>query len=336
MSDQIRTDDEILETVAKLLKLAEKAGSPEEAATAAAKAQEIMTKYNLSEVALERKKGARDGKREQAWVEGGHYAFQREMFEAIAKMNFCIAWNQFYWTEVDFNREAKYDANGRWRRGYQKGDTIRKSRFKIVGRVANVAATRAMYSYLNTAITRILREKVQRSDGVVPKGSMMDSWAVSFREGAVANIMSRIWEARKDAEKARQAKAKADAKMAGAASATALTIVDVEDAEYQANYDELHGSGAWAKRLKAREEAAEIRRREQAEMVRLAKEDPEEYRRREEEERKRRRRQSAGRGPRERYVDPSAYSAGYKAAEKISLHQQVDDKKPVALIGGAK
>ena len=57
-----------IETIQKLLNLAARGGTPEEAANAAAKAQDLLNKYNLS---VDTVTGAtQDGKREEAKVAG--------------------------------------------------------------------------------------------------------------------------------------------------------------------------------------------------------------------------------------------------------------------------
>lgn len=330
IQNQIRTDEEVLNTVAKLLKLAEKAGTPEEAAAAAAKAQALMVQYNLTESALEKQTGKRDGKRETALVEGGFYKFQRDLFDAVSRLNFCISWSETYIGTVERDRVNYHHIYKHETQSYRKGDPIRKRRFKIVGRVANVAATRVMFNYLSASITRILGERLRGSDGKIPKGAMAGGWATSFREGAADDLVRRIYDARRDAEKVRQKEAEAKAKEAGASSSTALTLADLEEREWAANYDEIAGEGAWARKMQRQAEAAEKRREREEMMTRLQAENPEEYRRLADEDRKKRRRESSGMGrkERERHVDPSAYRAGREAAKNISLNPQVSDVKP--------
>jgi hypothetical protein len=79
------TDEQrkMLPKIEGLLNLAAAAGTPEEAASATAKAQELLTKYNLDTAMLEENGSAASAKREEAKVEGGLYSFQRDLWRAI-------------------------------------------------------------------------------------------------------------------------------------------------------------------------------------------------------------------------------------------------------------
>lgn len=87
-------DETILKRLQGLLNLAAKNSNPEEAASAAAKAQELLARYNLTAESVEQGRAAADGKREQAAVDGGTYAWQRELWGAVARLNFCLHWVQ--------------------------------------------------------------------------------------------------------------------------------------------------------------------------------------------------------------------------------------------------
>ncbi len=88
--------DAILDKIGKLLAHAAKAGTQEEAATFAAKAQELMDQHNLDTVALEKRSGVTSGKREDAAVTGGFYAYQRRLFKVVAELNFCLYFAENY------------------------------------------------------------------------------------------------------------------------------------------------------------------------------------------------------------------------------------------------
>lgn len=319
--------DKILDQITKLLALAAKAGTPAEGEAAAAKAQELMDKYNLDTVALERRKGTTSGKREKEMLDGGYYSYQRALFRKVAELNFCMyAAEEYRAVREKDRKDVKMDGVTTYY--YKKGDTIWKTRHRLVGRTVNVAATKVMVGYLNQAINRVLRERLTKSDGTVGGGQLHSAWAVSFREGAVARLCDKIEEEREKAENKRAAERKRAAKVSGVASGTALTLLDLKESENAANYDFLHGDGAWARVMEDRAAHAAELKRQREEMARLAKENPEEYKRLEEQRRKEARRYS-GRGyrPPGRISDYGGYNAGFDAGEGISIHQQTSATK---------
>lgn len=79
-----------LEKIEKLFRLAAKNTSPEEAATATAKAQELLTLYNLDSDSVGKTGASADQRREQKVIKGGMYAYQRTLWYQIAKLNFCM------------------------------------------------------------------------------------------------------------------------------------------------------------------------------------------------------------------------------------------------------
>jgi len=133
--------ERVLEQIQKLLNLAAKNPNEHEAALAASKAQELLTKHNLDTAALERVTGA-SGKRQQEEVEGGFYRYHREIWGNVAKLNFCLHWVQ-----------SKY---------VPRGERVRNVRTKkihrLVGRTVNVRTTINLSKYLLSAIERVTRE----------------------------------------------------------------------------------------------------------------------------------------------------------------------------------
>lgn len=77
-----------IEQVEKLLRLAGKNQNENESAAAAAKAQELLLKHNLDMSIVEQNSGASSGKREDIKFAGGLYHYQRELWGAVAKLNF--------------------------------------------------------------------------------------------------------------------------------------------------------------------------------------------------------------------------------------------------------
>ena len=315
MSDQLTPGmEKILDTVAKLLALASKNPNANEAAAAAAKAQAMMTQYNIDTTLIERRQGRVDGKRENAALKGGFYKYQRQLYQSVARLNFCMYFCEYYWHAY----EPPKSIRGRLVGGRNK------IRHRLVGRQVNVMASRAMATYLEDAIERLTRDRLRKSDGAVDQSQMMSSWATSFRGGAAHDLISRIDDQRMKEDTKRQAeKKKQEAAMGPGSTSTTLTIADIQASEEAGNYDFLHGEGAWARLQAMRaENAAELRKQREA-MAKMAKEDPEAYAKLEAERRKGRRRSSMGK--KEREPDWSAFYAGRDAAKDISIHQQVGD-----------
>lgn len=151
----------IIAKIQKLLELGSKNTSTEEAQAALAKANELMTQYNITNAKLEAEQGKVSGKREQARTDGAFYTWKKELWEAVAKLNFCLYWTSYAWVEVKPGEIY-------WDPGRTK---LRRKQHQIVGRSINVIATKNMAGYLEQAIerhdrqpgTRLL-EEVQSAD----------------------------------------------------------------------------------------------------------------------------------------------------------------------------
>lgn len=344
MSNNTTDMDKVIARVVKLLKLAGNNPNANEAASAAAMAQEIMTQYNLDMGAIERKSGATDDKREKDAIKGGFYKYTRDLYAAVAAFNFCMHWISEEYIEI-----TDPDTNAlkiEWRRlGKPVSFKAWRKVHKLIGRRVNVAATKVMASYLEQAVERILREEmlVYGYDNTM----LYSKWAMSFREGAVANLVDRIRDARDKAEAEREKKAKAERTRAahpGAApsTGTALTLTDYTESERIGNYDARYGEGAWARRIatdaQLDKEIAEENRLWEIEcndwdsaMEHLAIFFPKHFKKIEKEDQKEQARaqRKAERERNRRFhrgktVDTSAYNAGHKKADSISLNQQID------------
>jgi hypothetical protein len=87
-------DDKQYDKVAKLMRKAERAGTPEEAETFYAKAQELMTKYMLDEMRLHDKVNGGDGRTESIESEVINFSTtfikaDQRMWAVVAKANNC-------------------------------------------------------------------------------------------------------------------------------------------------------------------------------------------------------------------------------------------------------
>lgn len=319
----------VVEKIAKIFQLAEKNPNKEEAAAAMAKGQEMLAAYNLDMTTIEKNTGE-SGKRLDEMVTGGMYRYQRELWQHIAELNFCM-----YWT---MNVRTK-EGTPQWKRGRKFTHEHR-----LVGRQVNCIATKNMGSYLEGVINRLCIERM----GGENRTGFYSSWAIAFREGIADAVMQKVRQRRRGQQEEEQRKldeAAERAARAGISVATALTIKGVKEAEEIANYDFLHGAGAWARKEALREEAEKSwadRRAEQAraeaEAERVYAEwalaHPEEAAKEAEKQRrlerqKERKRNRSGGGFRyrqeskaEQRRDSSAYWSGHDVGKTVSIDPQ--------------
>lgn len=301
--------------VQKLLNLASNNPSEQEAASAAARAQALLVQYNLDAAAVE-SAGSPDGRREQALVEGGHYAHQREIWGMVAELNFCLHWVQNY--RAKGNWRVKDGAGGRVRvPGYRT-----KRRHMLVGRVVNTRLTIEMAKYLEAAVERVALEQIKER-----RANHLSQWAMSFRRGAAARVVERLRDRREAllAEERERTRA-AERAASGASTGTALTISVYVDRETDANLDFIYGEGWSAGEAVKRAKRAAERERQLREATEWAAANPEEAaakeREREKAAEKAGRRYRGGRASRDG-TDYGAYYTGYDAAEGIGIDEQV-------------
>lgn len=331
ITDTELSDDQrkVLGLIEKLLRLADKNPNPEEAASAAAKAQELLLAHNLSADLVGQ--GADSGRREEQRVRGGFYQYQRDLWSAVAELNFCFHFMSGGWIEV----------NKRTKGGHRYVDTRWEPRHRLIGRVHNVTATKAMSTYLEQAIERLVEERIAGQNNL-----RFSRFAVSFREGAADDIISRVWQKRQHqlSEERRQRQEAADraaeAGRKGVSTETAVTIASLTQSEHDANRDFLMGEPGYSARKRA-ERAAEAAARvaAEAEYTRWAAENPEEARQQEaarraeaEKAASRSTRRSSS-GPAPKAVDRSAYYAGRDAARSIGLDPQASATKAAGRLG---
>lgn len=315
----------VIDKVEKLLRKAGKTENENEAATFAAGAQELLAKYNLGMSIVEQNSGASSGKREDTKFEGGLYHYQREVWQAVAELNFCM-----YWSQYNFNKDKK---GLRFRRAGRMGGFDFQHR--VVGRTVNVVATRGMAEYLLQAIERLTRERYPQPSQFFTRS------ANSFREGLAETVIGKIYDRRShllaaDRKQEREAKRAAEKlQRQGVSTATTLTLSTLQKSEEDANTDFIYGEGTSARW--AQEEAAAARAREQRdrEYTIWAKANPEEARAKEAERRKARRTSwNAGMGTdrREKNRDHSAYYDGQDKGRAISIDPQAEGRKTAGLL----
>lgn len=300
----------IIEKVQKLLALAGNNPNEAEAASASAKAMELLQAYNLDMTTLERHSG-KSGKREAKFRAGGLYPWQRDLWYAVSKLHFCMYWFQ---------------------RGLNKGD---KYQHKIVGRRENVVAAELMAQYLQDTIERMARARV----GNYPPEFFTRS-NISYRDGIAARLARRLWDMRN--QKLAEEKAKREeARHRAGYNPNALMLADAIESEEDANLDFLYGKpeGYHAQQRverKLRQEAAQAAfRAEEERLAKWARENPEAAAAlakqaadkaardaKEEAKRAARRKGAVTTGPKFK-GDIAAYYEGHAAGASIGLDTQV-------------
>lgn len=208
--------DRLVRVIQGLMTKTTEAGATEqEAATAAAKIQELLETYNLDMDQIATSKTGERGKQEH--TAAAMYVYQRGLMEHIAKMNFCMHW-------ID---ETQAQSFGKMRK---------VKRHILLGRKANVVGTTIMYDYLVATMDRMLPYY-----GMEKRGKAALLWL----EGCSDRLQQRLDTARREreAEAARKAEEEAvRARHPGAASSgTALTIIDVTRNEMELNIDVVKG-----------------------------------------------------------------------------------------------
>lgn len=329
MTDLNTMSDEalkVIETVQKLLNLASRNPNQAEAAAAAAKAQSMLAAHNLEMSAVEEVSGVKSGRREKAKALGGMYEYQRDLWRAVCDLNFCMYWNQMVWVH---GKVQRYDSwEGRY---YTTEDWYKSWEHRIVGRMVNTTASRLLGQYLEKAIEDLLMEHL-RENYDKPNTQRFSSWAVAFREGAVSNITTRLYERREQVldEERKRREAELDRMAQGFSTDRALTLADYAQAERDANVDFAMGEEGYSARKRAeREAAAEAAAEAEKAYAKWAAENPEEAAKEEakraEEERKRWSRYRGGSSGPTRASDknPGAWSEGRRAGAKISIDRQM-------------
>lgn len=328
------------ETVAKLLQLGKKNPNAEEAASAVNKAMDLAMKWNLDVDAIGAQGG--EGSRLKDRIKGGWYEWQVDIWRYVAELNFCLYFRDGEWRQRDRRYGWKRD-DGTW--ATYKEDYWQKLH-GLVGKKHNVAATKAMASYLETAVERLLMERLGGDNT-----QRFSNWAHSWRKGAVSDITDRLWERRQqllseEREREEAARKRAEeASMAAASDNTALTIASLVQTEREANLDEFYSRppGTTARlnaEQAARRAAAAAAEREAAEAyTRWAAENPEEAAEKAREEREQRAkddakasRRSYSSGPQDT-TDWSAFKSGKAAAASIGLDQQAGGVKSAGSLG---
>lgn len=327
-TDQQKT---ILRRVEALMQKAAGNTTEHEAAAATELAMSLLAKYNLSQADI----GPGQDSRSDTKILGGSLQYERDLWRAIAQLNFC--W--YYTVEVFFKTPEEIKAH----RG-------RKSsrHHRLIGRTVNIRSTQMMADYLMKTLERLTREYCVERFGRYQNRS---SDATAFREGATRRLIERIehkrWlvlaeereRARKEAERAAEARP-------GTSGGTALALASLTRSEYARNYDFMYGEGAYAKTVaNAERYEAEEAEREKAREA-WCRAHPEEAARLRREAAKRAEKESRRQAAREirewkeeqEKLRNPAYAAGLEKGGEIGLDAQVSDGnvKPRASLGSGE
>lgn len=204
--------EKAIDRVAKLLALAKNNDSEGEASSAMDAAMRILEAYNLDMALVERRSGdTSTRKREDQKTGGGLYKWQRVVWENVATLNFCR-----YASVKGLRAGSKYEN-------------------RVIGSNVNVLSTTLMAEYLQTTIERMAATWVR--DTYAPGTSRFIRHSIAYREGMADRIGQRLQSLRWDREDT--AKRERDAMPRG--DGTSLILVDVIEAERDANDDVLHG-----------------------------------------------------------------------------------------------
>jgi hypothetical protein len=215
--------DAILDKIRKLLALANNNDNEHQAAAATAKAMELMERHNLDLSMLSAQKP--DGTRDDRKLKGGLYGWQRKIWEASAKLNFCM-----YWSIKGLAAGSSYE-------------------HRILGKQVNVVSTQIMAEYLQNTIERMAKAQAKATDTNVFARPM-----IAYREGIAARLIERLEDLRR--QRMEEEQRKKDAWANQHSTGTSLTLVDVAHAEEDYNNDYVNGwEPGTSARMRAESEA---------------------------------------------------------------------------------
>lgn len=344
----------------KLLRLAGRNPNQEEAAAATAKAMDIMASFNLDLTTVEQNSGD-SGKRADEKLKGGHFEFQRNLWNAVAKLNFCLYFSLTV-KERSKGKMVLKDAN-KPHLGYTRSWNERYVRqHHLVGRVVNVRSTKAMANYLEQTIERLTRERLGERYGIelsnLSRSQIYDKWANDYRGGISEAICEKLYDRRQDLMSEERQKAEEAARAArekdfdGAVMSTAITLKGLSESEEDANMEVLHpgyiARKAARKAQDIADRAARAKRTADAEAAwtawaaanpieaRLQMEKAKKERLAEQKRDERNARRRTGRWYSEPKdpKDTAARREGFVKGQSVSIDQQADARRSKGLLGG--
>jgi hypothetical protein len=334
----LELDQDQLDIIGKVQKLLAVAGSTTneaEAAAFSAKAQALLEAYNLDAAAVDGDAGEGAARGEEKH-KGGFYTYERDLWSAIARLNFCMHFTQQSWvkrTEADAKRAKVQAYRDEFRREYRK-----RHDHRVIGRKANVIGTKVMADYLLGTIDRMCSDFIKPRN-LNPRSRSAQSFREGMAERLVGKLEDRRWELLQ-AERKKQEEAERKARENQSTPGQMLTLANIQQTESDLNNDHFLGlpPGTTAQRRAEREVA---RRRADEDYKAWAEAHPEEAaaqkkKQREEWDAYMKKARRGGRGSRggtshEKEVDWDAYHAGRAAGEAVGLDPQV--RKGAAVAG---
>jgi hypothetical protein len=210
-------ENKIVDRIRKFLALAANNNSPEEAAQAAARAQELMFQYQIGEADLDMGEAKREV--EEVVNESVHDAGrQREVWKAALANSIAKSFGCVLYTD-------------------QTGD---KTKYQVVGLKSVVQTVGYMFSYLSNEISRLADAAWAQE-----KGSSLHSartWKNSFRLGAVNTVYKRLKEQQGHQEQKVAAMVQAAKAAPTASKSTALALYKSDQERVADTYQELRKS----------------------------------------------------------------------------------------------
>lgn len=322
----------VIEKVRKLLALANNNDNEHQAAAASAKAMELLEAYNLDIAAIGTAEKSGPVSRHDAKRKGGLYGWQRNLWSAVCKLNFCY-----------------YEAH----KGLTKGSAYEH---RVIGRKENVIGAEVMADYLQATIERLAQQWAKQAGF----HSVFVREAIAYREGMTTRISERLYVLRQERlreEERKQKEQDAASRHPGAApTKNALVLAEVIASEAELNADYVYGyePGTHTKwrverenRQKLAQAAADqaLADRDAAELAnpslkakRLAQEAEEAKRRQKELDDWLRKASKRSYNPRYRKETPEEarrrspyFQSGYAKGDSVSLNRQINDGKATKL-----
>lgn len=305
-----------LHKIELLLKKAAGNANEHEAATATQLAQDLLAKYNLD---MEAVGNGTQESREDTKILGGFSEFERDLWKAIAELNWCWYFSTFTSDTI-------------------KGRKVSRAH-RLIGKKVNILSTKLMAEYLLSTIDRLAKEYCLERDGTYHNRS---ATATSFRKGAAERLVGKLQTKRWEILEEERQREREAARAGESSTGMAMVMTRLSKTEYERNYDFVYGEGAYARdQLRDAEWERENKEREERDR-KWREENPEEAARldREAEEAQRKadakweRQQNRYRKEKPAASDMEAYHEGYRSARDIGLDRQVDGTKVRGIIGG--
>ena len=167
--------EQVVARIAKLQRLADRGGTPEEAAAAASKVQELMAKHSISLAQVEIAAGEEQlSGYGHEMLSTGSASWKTRLLAVIALNTLCKA--------VQIKRPGA------------------PPMVDVIGHRDSVKVVIELYEWLSGEIARMASLR-WRTEGILMRGQRRESWTTAYRNGAVATVASRMNDERCRAER---------------------------------------------------------------------------------------------------------------------------------------